>query len=98
MSLLNLAGAACYLKLASSGWVEPQAANIPGAAGGGAITWGLTALPVLALFSVFNLVVLPIQCVAHLKNREWLAATLAFLIPAFQWIIAVHIDYSHHGV
>ncbi|MEO6217941.1 MAG: hypothetical protein ABIO86_18070 [Sphingomonas sp.] len=48
--------------LASTSWIEPELANVPGANGGDTFVWFATAVPVLALFLIGNL--------------DWLAVSL----------------------
>ncbi len=54
ISALNVIGVIVYLQFATQGWIEPEVANIPGAAGGGALLWGISALPTLLAFIVFD--------------------------------------------
>src|ERR1044072_1031024 len=94
---LNLVGVALYLGAASSGWAEPEVADVPGAAGGGAITWFFTAVPLLGFFSLLNFFRVPLQLVAHLEKKEWARGAVALCVPAL-WAIAVYADFSRHGV
>ncbi len=102
MSLLNIIGVIVYLLFATQGWIEPELADVPGAIGGGAIVWGLTALPTLLAFIVIDVLWLIFECVAYLTRKTWRLGLAFFVIPAvvvpLVWAIAVHIDYSHHGV
>ena len=102
MSLLNVIGVILYLQFATQGWVEPEVADVPGAAGGGVVLWGLTALPTLLAFIVINVLWLIFECVVYLTRKTWRLGLVYLVIPVavipLMWAIAVHVDYSHHGV
>jgi len=102
MTALNLVGVIVYLEFATQGWVEPEVADIPGASGGGAIMWGLTAMPTLLAFIAIDVLWLIFEIVVYLTRKTWRLGLVFLIIPALvvpaMWAIAVHIDYSHHGV
>ena len=102
MSALNVIGVIAYVLSSTQGWVEPEAANIPGAAGGGALLWGMTALPTLLAFIVIDVLWLIFESVVCLTRRKGRLGLVYLVIPVvvipLMWAIAIYIDFSHHGV
>jgi hypothetical protein len=88
---LNAAGIALFFALAVKTWIEPELANVPGASGGAAFVWGLSALPVFLLFIVANFVAGFIA-----SRRRHGAIFVALTLVA--WIAAFYFDGIHHGI
>ena len=91
----NAAAAAAYLLVASVAWTEPEVRDIPGASGGGAVIWVLTAVPLFLLTTVANLIVVAWAWRRRSTSGQWPAARLAWVIPLV-WIGAVVVDLAHH--
>jgi hypothetical protein len=53
--------------------------------------WGTLALPILAIFSLLNLVSGAYICI----KRKWFNGYL-WLSIALIWLIAVRVDFAHH--
>ena len=53
--LINLVGIAAFLGVASLSWVEPEVAGPPGTNLGAAFVWVITAVPILLVFALYNL-------------------------------------------
>jgi hypothetical protein len=90
----NLAGAGAFLLVASQSWVEPELAQIPGAAGGSAVVWALSALPIFVGFVLLNLGVL--VWVYLIRRGPWPIARVSFVALAV-WLAAFVVDNMHHG-
>lgn len=90
----NLVGAGAFLIVASHSWVEPELAHYPGAAGGGAVVWVLSALPILVGFVLVNLGVL--ASVYFFRTSSQHIATVTFASLAI-WFAAFVLDGLHHG-
>jgi len=86
-----------YLAFASSCWIEPRLADIPGASGGAPIVWGLTAFPILILFCILDALWILFACGVFLRKKRWILHPSFLLVPAC-WAVAVCIDFSRHGV
>lgn len=59
--IVNLIWIVVFLILASTSWIEPELANVPGANGGDTFVWFATTVPVLVLFLLSNLVWLAVS-------------------------------------
>jgi hypothetical protein len=88
---LNAGGIALFFAFAVKTWIEPELANIPGASGGAAFVWGVSALPIFLLFVVANLV----AAVIALRRRHG-AVFVALTLVA--WSAAFYFDGIHHGM
>lgn len=88
---LNAGGIALFFALAVKTWIEPELANVPGASGGAALVWSLSALPVFLLFIVANLVA---------GFRAWRGRQGAIFVSLMlvAWIAAFYFDGIHHGI
>ena len=84
--ILNIAGMATYLKLASRIWVLPGEETMPGSPGD-AFYWAFLLVPVLATFLLVNAIALAIAPGARVAVAVWL--TVAVL-----WVGTV--AYDHH--
>lgn len=95
--LINTIGVVAYLYFSPLGWVEPQVADIPGAVGGGAMLWGLTALPIFLLCQLINVGAGITSLISRMRWGDWtLSWPVWILVPI--WIGAVAFDVSHHGI
>jgi len=101
-SALNSVGIVLYLVFAVPCWIEPELADVPGASGGAADVWGLTALPVLAGFVVINAGWLLAELAAVVTKKTWRFSVPLLRIPLVvvpvAWALAVLLDFSHHGI
>lgn len=92
----NLVGALLYILLAPVGWVEPEVADIPGAAGGGALIWFMFIAPVVLLSFAGNIISLCWSLYFRLKYKQWPIRKWGYLclmvLPLVIWI-----DFMHHG-
>lgn len=95
--IANCIGVALYLYGASFGWVEPELQDVPGAAGGGAVVWGMFAIPVFLAFLLGNLVSLCWVCLRRLRAGIWAVSAWGLLVLPL-WICAIWLDFSRHGI
>lgn len=96
--LLNVAGAIAYLMVGSQlWWIEPELADIPGASGGSAVIWFVVSVYFVVGFGIVNLVALLRHVFVRYKKRGQKMSIFALLVPAI-WILAIWIDYRHHGM
>ena len=93
--LLNICGALAYLYCASEVWADPQLANIPGAGAGDPIIWGLSALPILLLFLMMNVLFLLWVLFSSVRRRK-LRLSFVYAATPVAWVGILYIDYSHH--
>jgi len=102
MTALNTYGILFFLATASHYWIEPELADVPGASGGDAVAWGVTALPIMVGFFLIDLLWLIGECVAYLTKRIWRFPLSFLVIPVvivpIAWVIAAYVDNSHHGM
>ena len=100
--LLNLAGMVAYLLVASKYWIEPKLADMPGASGGAAIVWFDYAVPILLGFLLLNVAWSFLEGFAYLNKKPWQLRLIQLLVPFpiifVSWIVALYIDFSHHGM
>lgn len=92
----NVAGAFLFLWIASISWIEPELAVIPGASGGAAFVWFLTAVPIFLLSVILNLLTLLWAYVVRRRKGEWPASSLVWLL-VLVWGLALYYDGSRHG-
>jgi len=90
--VLNITGAAAYLKLASALWVVPGEEGTPGGPGD-AFYWLFLLVPILAAFAVFNSVAL-VFIVRRLQASGSKVALGIWLAVAALWVGTVALD--HH--
>ena len=95
--LANVAGVITFLKLASASWIEPELSNVPGASGGAFLVWGMTALPVFAVFTLANLLWAGMGLAEGLRRQRWTGEALALVVLA-AWLAAFVFDGLHHGI
>jgi len=102
MSLLNVIGVIVFLHFATQEWIEPELADVPGASGGDAMAWGVTALPTLLAFIVIDVMWVIYECVVYLTRKMWRLGLYFLAIPLavvpLMWAIAVYVDNSPHGI
>lgn len=96
LALINLAGIALFLAVASHFWVEPELASEPGFNLGDAFGWLIFAAPILALFAIGNIVWL--VAIVRAMPSQWRSALLVFALMGGLWIGAFVFDGRHHGV
>lgn len=94
--LANLIVATAYLGAASMSWVEPQLADFPGASGGSAFIWFLSAVPIFVIATLSNLGVLMWSFVVRLSRGTWPVMWVSWFIVLI-WIATLLLDYSRHG-
>jgi hypothetical protein len=93
----NAVGIAAFLALASESWIEPELADVPGASGGQAFVWAMTALPVLVFFSIANLGWLLVALGRSLLSQSLKPAISPSLVMVL-WVLAFIYDGAHHGI
>jgi hypothetical protein len=86
----NVIGAIAYVLLASVSWAIPQEAGLHSETAE-PVVWGLTALPIFAVFSLINLT----WGALILARRQWRSGSW-WLVAALIWLVAVAIDFAHH--
>lgn len=82
---------------ASTFWVEPELANVPGANVGAAFGWILFAAPI-PLFFVFGN---SFWIIVKLAKSGWaprLWCTGSGLVALACWVVAYLFDNAHHGM
>ena len=95
--IINTFGVLVFLLLASRTWIEPELSGIPGASGGSAIVWGLTALPILVTFIFVNFGVATWACICRYRGDGWPLSKWVWLIAPI-WMITVYVDGIRHGI
>lgn len=93
----NVVAVVIYLIAASVGWVEPEVADVPGAAGGGALVWFLLAVPVVLLSLLGNLGCLVLTIIHRYRKGQWRFFWWAWFAVLALWCMAVAFDFSRHG-
>ena len=93
----NVVAAAIYLIAASVGWVEPEVADVPGAAGGGAVVWFLFAVPVFLLSFLGNLSCLVLTTIHRYRKGQWRFFWWSWFAVLALWCMAVAFDFTRHG-
>jgi hypothetical protein len=63
------------------GGQKPEVAGVPGAAGRGALVWGLAGLPTLLAFIVIDVLWLIFECVVYVTRMTWRLSLLFWLSP-----------------
>jgi hypothetical protein len=97
MMILNVIGIFAYLGYASDCWIEPELANVAGASGGAAIVWGISAYPILLLFFALNSIWVFVASFRYFRKKIWTLHPVVLLVP-IMWDVAIHVDFSHHGI
>jgi hypothetical protein len=93
---MNSVGAVMFLTVsAKTAWVEPELRNTSGAAGGGALLWGLVAFPIAAAFLLLNSAMAGYALIHLTKRSPRLPIVTWLSIPI--WLMALTVDYIHHG-
>jgi len=87
---MNVIGAIIYVIRASSGWRIPEEHGMIPVAGE-PFVWGFAILPVVACFTLVNLLWAGLICF----RRKWRDGYF-MLMTAAVWLIAVWIDFAHH--
>ena len=93
----NIIAVGIYLIAASFGWVERAAADIPGAAGGGAVVWFVFAVPVFLLSFVGNIGGGVLTLIHRYRTGHWHFFWWAWVAVLGLWTLAVAYDFSRHG-
>ena len=95
--LVNAVGAAVYLIVASRlWWIEPAVADIPGASGGAAFIWFPVSIYFFVTFLAVNCAALLRHFFVLFKKRGQKLSLYALSAPAI-WMLAVWVDFQHHG-
>lgn len=94
--LANVAVAGAFLGVASFSWIEPELAEYPGASGGAAVVWFMTAVPVFLASGIGNLCMLAWGAVRRHRAGAWPFGAGAWLIPLL-WLAVFFLDNSRHG-
>jgi len=94
--LANVVVAGAFLGVASFSWIEPELADYPGASGGAAVVWFMTAVPLLLVSGIGNLGVLAWGGVRRHRAGAWPFGVGAWLIPLI-WLAVLLLDNSRHG-
>ena len=92
--VVNVVGIGIFLVVASHSWIEPELADIPGAGGGAPLVWALTALPIFAVFVLFNIGAVLWSFLAKRGLGPLRRAAIAS-VPL--WLVAFVVDGLHHG-
>lgn len=90
--LTNTIGVFIYLYFASRIWAPYGEEGLLGGSGD-PIIWGLTAFPVLAFFSIVNLVWVILILYRFRDNRDWRSLVIWFVVLIF-WGCTLGYDYS----
>lgn len=91
----NLVGVGLFLWFASRTWLEPQLRGELVATGGDGVIWTLTALPVLGVFFLADLVWLLLATRRGIQTKDWLSATVVSSVAVI-WITAAIFDQLRH--
>ena len=94
--IFNLLGACIFLWVASKTWIHPELANLPGASGGNAISWFFTAVPILLVFLVVNIISTGWAAMNWIRVKIWPLTNISFL-SLLIWLLVIIIDNSRHG-
>ena len=92
---INAFGAGVFLIVASTSWIEPELAHIPGAGGGAAFVWFSTAVPIFFFFVLLNIGVLMWPSILRRKQAWWPSSKL-FWASLPIWLIVLVVDNMHH--
>jgi len=93
----NIIAVVIYLCAASSGWVEREVEDIPGASGGGTLTWFIFAVPVFLLSLVINFGCVVRSLIHRYRTGKWYFFWGAWIALPI-WALAVAYDFSRHGI
>lgn len=93
----NVLGAGAFLAIASSAWIEPELAEVPGASAGGPIVWVLAALPIALIFVLSDLGVLIWAALRRHRLGRWPVSKLLWLCVPL-WTLALIFDNLQHGI
>ena len=94
--IANAAGIALFLYLASKTWIEPELKGLQVATGGAAVVWAFSALPVMLLFLLVDLVWFGRASYRAVKYNAIAPLAVVFLAGA-AWVAAAYFDNIHHG-
>jgi hypothetical protein len=92
--LANALGIGLFLLLASTFWIEPELADVPGANGGAAFGWIATAVPIGLAFIIADLC----WFAALWSGTRRIAALVLTAILLMCWAAAFVMDNMHHGI
>ncbi len=94
--LANVLAAVVFVGVASFTWIEPELADVPGANGGAAFVWFMSAVPIVVLSLVLNVGAVAWALAYRRQNAEWPATAFAW-VSALVWVAALLLDNSRHG-
>jgi hypothetical protein len=92
---VNAVGLVAFLYLASETWREPELRGQEVATAGVAFVWALSALPVLFVFFVIDVVWLSRAIALGFRSQEWRPTVVAMGAGAI-WVGAVVLDHINH--
>ena len=92
---VNAFGAGAFLIVASTSWIEPELAHIPGAGGGAAFVWFFTAVPIFLLVVLLNIGILMWALIIRRKQGWWPISKFLW-VSLLIWLIVLVVDKMHH--
>ena len=93
----NLLLATAFLGVASLSWIEPELAHVPGASGGAALFWVVTAVPIFFVSALGNFAVAVWATLFRRREGWWPMSRTAWLALPL-WGLVLLLDNSRHGV
>jgi len=90
----NAFGLIAYLHLASKTWTEPELRGVPHAIAGPTFVWVLSALPVLFVSFLVDVVWLCVAVFRGIRSPDWWPITVVMGTAAI-WTAAVLLDFSN---
>lgn len=91
----NAFGVFAFLYLASKTWIEPELRGQGVATSGVAFVWALSALPVLLVLFLVDVVWLSKAVALGFRSQDWRATMVAMATGAI-WVGAVVLDQINH--
>jgi hypothetical protein len=91
---VNVCAVLLYLYISSWTWLQPELRSEPGASGGDAFIWFLSAFPVFLITQVMNLGVVMWAAVQRRRHGSWPFVAWSWIILVV-WLTAYRIDVYH---